>query len=99
MAEKLDEKYLEFWFKLNTYLRRQKILAEKMHRQEELMTINVLAARAVVPPDVFRHIFDPMLHTLEERKNLMLEMSESSDEFIKQMTSFSKEVRSSLHDD
>lgn len=92
------EKYLEFWMKLNTFLRRQDILATKMMKQEEKLTINMLAMKAVIPPDIFHHLFEPLIELLEERKGVLEEMSESSHDFMEQMASFSNEVRSNLHD-
>ncbi len=94
----MDEKYLEFWMKLNTFLRRHDILAAKMLKQEERLTINMLAMKAVIPPDIFKHLFEPMIELLEERKSVLDEMSESSHDFMEQMSSFASEVRGNLHD-
>lgn len=94
-----DNKYFEFWLKMNTFLKRQNILTEKMYKQEGQIAVNLIAMKAMIPPDVFKHIIDPLIHLLEERKDLLLEMSESSNEFMEQMYSFIKEEKSNLHDD
>ena len=39
----MDNKYYDFWLKLNTFLKRQVILASKLSKEEERLGINILS--------------------------------------------------------
>lgn len=83
----IDEvRFYEFILKLNTYLNRMNVLAVKFMKQEQNLSNSVLKARINLPKEVFDDIFQPLIDELDNRVKLLQEMSESNDEFQKQLT-------------
>lgn len=87
-----DVKFYEFILKLNTYLNRMNILASKFMQQEQNLSTSVMRARLALPNDIFDSIFQPLVGELENRVRLLEEMSESNDEFQKQLIELHKSV-------
>lgn len=87
-----DIKFYEFILKLNTYLNRMNILAAKFMKQEQNLSMSVAKARLVLPNEIFDDIFQPLIDELENRVKLLEEMSESNDDFQKQLVELHKSI-------
>lgn len=76
-----DVRFYEFLLKLNTYLRKTNILADKFANQERELGIKILKAKHTVSQDVFDAVFVPIAQIFDERLKLMGEIREANDGF------------------
>jgi hypothetical protein len=88
-----DIRLYDFVLKLNTYLNQINNLAEKLTGEEIKLQSSVLAARMILPNDLFVNIFEPMLPVLEKRMDILKQMQESDDELIKSITQFYSDIK------
>lgn len=78
----MDEvKFYEFLLKLNTYLRRSNVLADKFAEQEKEIGVKILDAKRAVSQDVFDAIFVPITDLFDKRLKLMDEIREANNGF------------------
>jgi hypothetical protein len=76
-----DIKFYEFLLKLNTYLRRTNILADKFSTQEKELGVQILNAKYKVSEDEFNAVFVPIAKIFEDRLELMNEIRETNNGF------------------
>jgi hypothetical protein len=76
-----DIKFYEFLLKLNTYLRRTNLLADKFSKQEKELGIKILNAKYKVSEDEFNAVFVPIAKIFEDRLKLMDEIRETNNGF------------------
>jgi len=80
-----DVKFYEFLLKLNTYLQRSNILADKFANQELELRGYLQAAQSNLPKKTFDAIFNPMVEMFTHRVAIMNEIVEANDEFEKML--------------
>ena len=83
-----DIKIYDFILKLNTYLNRINGLANKLMGEEIKLQTSVLAARTILPNEIFVNIFEPMVEVLDKRMDILKQMQEADDELVKSMNDF-----------
>lgn len=88
----------DFWMMFRTFMNRQNILAGKLMKEEQELSIHVLASKAVLPPEIFNHIFMPMKEIIDQRIATMSEIAETWQDFVAQVGEMKKDLDGDKHD-
>ena len=83
-----DMKVYEFALKMNTHLKRQAILANKMLEQELGLSRFLGQIITIMPYDIYQSLIE----ILENRTDTLMQMGEANTSFVKHIEELQKEL-------
>jgi hypothetical protein len=83
-----DIRFYDFLLKLNTYLNRMNLLADKFRNQEAKLAKDIAIIQTNIPPEAFSFFFAPLQKNFEDRVKLMTEFQEAGDVFKENLKEF-----------